>query len=153
MFEELWDLGWPTLAGFDRLREDLNSLLGMTGGQGLRVPSLGAFPLVNVGETTNDVRIYVLAPGLEAKDLEIDLQGNLLSVHGRRGSDVEDEEANRERSWYRHERFHGEFRRTVSLPDTIDPEQVEAKAKDGVVSIVIAKQAHTQPRKIEVKPS
>lgn len=151
MFEELWDLEWPTLAGFDRLREDLDSLLGAVDGQGIRVPSAGAFPLINVGETPRDVRVYVLAPGLEAGDLELDLQGNLLSIHGRRSTEAENEDANQARTWYRHERFHGEFRRTVSLPEGIDPAQVDARAADGLIRIVIGKRAETQPRKISVK--
>lgn len=152
MFEDLWDFDIAPFSGLSRLRADLNNLLGVTEGEGLfNLPSLGGFPLVNVGETNQDVHVYVLAPGMDANDVEINLEGNLLSIRGTRHTDAEDDKANGDRTWYRHERFHGDFLKTVTLPEVIDPDRIDAKAKNGIITITIAKRAETQPRKIDIK--
>jgi HSP20 family protein len=129
----------------------MDTLFRASDGQDVRVPSAGAFPMVNVGETPQDVRVYVLAPGLGADEVEIELQGNLLTIHGRRATEADDEATERKRTWYRNERFHGEFRRTVLLPESIDGERVQARAQDGVITVSIAKREETHPRRIDVK--
>ncbi len=152
MFEEFWDMGLPAFTGLDQLRQDLNTLMGLPDGQNFfRSAAASGFPLVNVGETDQEVHVYALAPGLEAKDLDISLQGNRLNIHGTRQTEANNDKANRERNWYRQERFTGEFSKMVSLPESIDSENVEAKAENGVIHIKLPKSAETQPRKITVK--
>jgi len=151
MFEDLWNMSRPPFGAFDRMRGELDSAFrrALDGGD-LRMPTADAFPLVNVGETPHDVRIYVMAPGLEADAVELELQGNLLTLHGRRATEADDDPVNGDRTWYRHERFHGEFRRSVLLPETIDGDRVQARARDGVITIVIGKREESRPRRIEV---
>jgi HSP20 family protein len=80
------------------------------------------------------------------KDLEILIQGNELTIKGRRqtidGDDVQ---------YHRRERGTGEFARFVTLPMEVNAEQVEATLKDGVLTIVMPKSAMARARKITVK--
>ena len=90
--------------------------------------------------------VYLFAPGIDPKTLEISIQQNLLAVSGKRDLRAE-EEAN----YYRQERFSGEFRRVISLPEDVDPEQVQAKYVDGIVRIGVQRRESARPRQIEVQ--
>jgi len=69
-----------------------------------------------------------------------------LTVSGERQAPVK-EEAN----YYRKERFDGPFRRLITLPDDVDPEQVDARYRDGVLEIHVKRREAKRPRQIEVK--
>lgn len=104
------------------------------------------FPALNVRE--DDQRLYVEAevPGLGMKDLEILVQGNELTVKGRRPA-MEGENV----VYHRRERGTGEFTRFLTLPVEVDPDRVEATLKDGVMIIVMPKAETARARKITVK--
>ena len=112
---------------------------------GIRAMRRGTFPPINVGATPERVDVYLFAAGLDPKRLDISMQQNLLVVSGSRKVPV-DETAD----YYRHERFDGEFRRVISLPDDVDPERVEAKYRDGVLQITVQRREAAQPRQIQV---
>jgi len=105
-----------------------------------------AYPQVNMGVTDKSVEVYLFTPGLEASELDVSIEKNLLSVKGERKEDDLDKEAINRR-----ERFVGKFKRTVALPEDVDPDQTEAIYRDGVLHISVAKKAEVQPRQIEVK--
>ena len=104
-----------------------------------------AYPQVNMGVTDKSVEIYLFTPGLEASELDVNMEKNLLSVSGERKADELDEDAINRR-----ERFVGKFKRTIALPEDVDPDKTEAVYRDGVLHISVAKKAEVQPRKIEV---
>jgi HSP20 family protein len=56
-----------------------------------------------------------------------------------------------ERKYWHNERVFGEVARVITLPDTVDPDSVEASLSDGVLHVMIAKRPETQPKKISVK--
>jgi HSP20 family protein len=58
---------------------------------------------------------------------------------------------NSEAEYYRRERFDGEFRRVIALPDDVDPDRVEARYRDGVIQVTVQRRAASRPRQIEVK--
>jgi HSP20 family protein len=74
------------------------------------------------------------------------MQQNLLSVSGRRDEPVESGA-----TFYRQERFRGDFRRVLTLPEDVDAEKVEAKYRDGIVEIVVKRREATKPRQITVQ--
>jgi HSP20 family protein len=90
--------------------------------------------------------VYLFAPGIDPKQLDISIQQNVLTVSGKR-------EAARqpEATYYRRERFNGEFRRVISLPDDVDAGKVEATYRDGIVQISVRRREAARPRQIEVK--
>jgi HSP20 family protein len=134
------------LDDFMRLEGELNQLFAREpSSAGIRAVRRGTFPPINVGATPERVDVYLFAAGLDPKSLDLSIQQNLLVVAGNRRLSI-DEQAD----YYRQERFDGDFRRVVSLPDDVDPDRVEAKYRDGVLQITIQRREIAQPRQITV---
>ena len=133
---------------FRRLERELDELMGgnTPWSGGIRSLPPGTFPAINVGSTDDRVTVYVFAPGVEPKSLNIELQQNVLSISGRRELPID-----KEATYYRQERFGGEFRRMITLPDDIDPEKVGAVYRDGIVEINVQRRESAKPRQIEVQ--
>lgn len=135
-FDELW-----------RLQQEVDELFGSwTSPLGIRSLPRGSFPAVNVGQTPERVEVYLFAPGIDPKSLDISIQQNLLTVSGKRELRAEEEA-----DYYRQERFSGEFRRVISLPEDVDPERVQAKYVDGIVQIGVQRRESARPRQIEIQ--
>jgi len=135
VFDELW-----------RLQQEVDELFGSWSSPlGIRSLPRGSFPAVNVGQTPERVDVYLFAPGIDPKSLDISMQQNLLTVSGKRELGTEDTAA-----YYRQERFSGEFRRVISLPEDLDPERVQAKYVDGIVQIAVQRRESARPRQIEI---
>jgi HSP20 family protein len=131
---------------FRRMEQDMDALLGnWAAPTGIRAVSRGQFPAANVGVTGDSVDVYLFAPGIDPKKLELSVQQNLLLVAGQRQLPV-DEKA----TYYRQERFGGEFRRVITLPEDVDPERVEAKYRDGVLHVSLRRKESSRPRQIAV---
>lgn len=135
VFDEVW-----------RLQQEVDELFGSWGSPlGIRSLPRGSFPGVNVVQTPERVDVYLFAPGIDPKSLEISIQQNLLAVSGNRELRAEEEA-----SYYRQERFSGEFRRVINLPEDVDPERVQAKYVDGIVQIGVQRRESARPRQIEI---
>jgi HSP20 family protein len=113
---------------------------------GVRSLPGGSFPAVNAGQTPERVDVYFFAPGIDPKGLDISMQQNLLAVSLKREIKVE-----AAGDYYRQERFEGEFRRVISLPEDVDPERVQAKYLDGIVQISVERRESTRPRRIQIR--
>lgn len=128
------------------LRRELDRLfdgfLGRDYGQSLSRP----FPALNVWEDGERVMAEAEVPGLGMEDLEILIQGNELTIKGRR-SPLEGENL----VYHRRERGTGEFVRFLTLPVEVDADRVEAAMKDGVLTIVMPKAERARARKIKVR--
>jgi len=138
----------PLLAQFRRLEGELDEIFGSatpwTGG--IRSLPPGTFPAINVGSNEDSVTVYLFAPGVDAKKLNISIQQNVLTVSGEREV-ARDEQA----TYYRQERFGGEFRRVISLPDDVDPDRVDASYRDGIVEITVRRRESAKPRQISIR--
>ena len=134
---------------FDELRRfegEVDQLFGRgSRPAGIRAVRRGTFPPINVGSTPERVDVYLFAAGLDPKSLDISIQRNLLAVAGSRKVEV-----NPEAEYYRRERFDGEFRRVITLPEDVDPNRVEAKYRDGVLQITIQRREASRPRQITI---
>jgi HSP20 family protein len=83
---------------------------------------------------------------MDPKALDLSIQRNLLTISGERK--VPEREGVQ---YYREERFDGEFRRVVTLPEDVDPEKVVATYTDGVLHVSVQRREATRPRQIEIK--
>ena len=103
-------------------------------------------PRVDVRE--EDGRYVILAdvPGVDPKDIEISMDKGVLTVSGERKSESQTENAKVTRV----ERGYGSFKRSFTLPDSVDAEAVSAAGKHGVLEISIPKKPQAAPRKIEI---
>lgn len=138
---DLTDFGHP-LRELDRLQEDLERLF--TGvRRRLAVP---ASPPVAVW--VNDEAVFVTAelPGVAAEDLDVSVVTDNLTIRGKRTSGDAPSKA-----YLRKERPEGEFVRTISLPFRVDPEEVEAKIKNGVLELRLGRAREDRPRKVAVR--
>ncbi|HUL92143.1 MAG TPA: Hsp20/alpha crystallin family protein [Burkholderiales bacterium] len=129
---------------FRRLESDMDQLFGRWPA-GIRAVRRGTFPPINVGSTPDRVDVYLFAAGLDPKTLDLSMQQNLLSVSGSRKVEVSEEA-----DYYRRERFDGDFRRVITLPDDVDPDRVDAKYRDGVLQITVQRRESARPRQITV---
>ena len=146
MFSLWGNFDTSLLDEFRRLEGQLDQLFARAPSPaGIRAMRRGTFPPINVGATAERVDVYLFAAGLDPKSLELSIQQNLLVVAGNRRVPV-DEEAD----YYRQERFDGDFRRVVSLPDDVDPDRVDAKYRDGVLQITVQRREVARPRQITV---
>ena len=109
----------------------------------------GFAPSIDVYETDKEITVDVELPGMDEKDIDISLSNNLLTISGRK----ESEETEKDKSFYRHERSYGAFRRSIQLPDDVDENRIEASYKKGILKVVLPKteQSVSQRRKIEIK--
>ena len=150
MFEGLWSYQHPLSGQMRRLEEELDALFAtrpsLTGTRNIRSLPGGAFPAMNVAATPEAIMVYLFAPGLDPQGFDISIQQNLLSIAGTREIPV-DESA----TYYRRERFSGEFRRAITLPEDADPERVEAKYSNGMLLVTIGRRESAKPRQIEVR--
>ncbi len=85
-------------------------------------------------------------PGLSEGDVSIEVEDGTLRISGERKAEREQTE----RGWYRIERSFGSFSRSLTLPDGVDPDGIEASFHNGVLEVQIPKPAERKPRRIEI---
>jgi HSP20 family protein len=97
-------------------------------------------PSANIKERAEDFRIDLAVPGMNKKDFTVEMDNGILVVSGERK-----EEINEENEKVTRLEFHyGSFKRTFSLPDSANPEQISASYKDGLLSLTIAKREESK---------
>jgi HSP20 family protein len=147
MFARFNGLPSSLLDDFWRLQQEVDQLLGdgLSSPGGIRSLPRGSYPAINVVQTPQDVQVYLFAPGIDPKKLDVSIQQGLLTIAGDRTIPIDDSA-----TYYRQERYSGEFRRAISLGEDIDAERVEARYRDGIVQITLHRRASAQPRQIEI---
>lgn len=103
-------------------------------------------PAVDILERDDAIVIQAELPGIDKKDITIDVKDRVLTLRGERATEHKQE---KER-YVRHERFFGRFERAFRLPADVDPEVIKADYTDGVLKIEIPKPADTAPKTITV---
>ena len=133
----------------DRMRGDLDSVFGWGGtSREIRSPGGSAFPAINVGQSPLAVDVYAFAPGIDASRTEVTLDRGVLTISGERPSDLAAEAP--KTSIHSRERYSGKFRRAVALPDDVDPNQVTASYRDGVLHVSVRRREAAQPKRIAI---
>jgi HSP20 family protein len=145
MFTNLRGFEGGLFDDFRRLEREVDQLFGRVSRNGSLRAAARSYPPMNIGVKPERIDVYLFAPGLDPKQLEISLHKNLLTIKGERK--LAREEAT---PYYRRERFDGDFHRAVNLPENADPEQVEAQYEDGVLHLSILRRESTKPRQIKV---
>lgn len=107
------------------------------------------FAPTDVSEDQNTLRITMELPGVDPNDVRLSLENNILTILGEKKQQNED---SNERV-HRFERTYGMFERTFALPNTVDPEKIEARYENGVLLVTIPKAERAKPREIRVNTS
>ena len=106
-------------------------------------------PALDVVESENSFQIKMDAPGLQAKDITVQVHGNTVTLSGQR----QEEEKTKDKTFYRMERRNGSFSRTVSLPCNINESEAIAEYTNGVLTLTLPKAEGAKTKKIAVKGS
>jgi HSP20 family protein len=106
-------------------------------------------PAVDIMETENELVLKADVPGVELKDIDIQLENGTLTVKGERK--YEKEEKNK--GFHKMERSYGSFVRYFTLPDTVDADHVHAAYEAGVLTITLPKKEVAKPKTIKVQIS
>ena len=136
------------LADLDRLQRYFDQASRFWEPSDIRAQPGANFPVINVGSTPDTVEVLALAPGLDAKTLEITIDKGLLAIAGERKSELP--QIAERGSIYANERFSGGFRRVINLPDDVDPSKVQANYANGLLRVTLAKRESSKPRRISV---
>src|SRR3954452_8416720 len=107
----------------------------------------GWSPLVDIFENSEAITLKVELPEVNASDVEIQLEGNALTLRGERKL----ENADKQEDYHRIERYYGSFSRSFTLPSTVELGTISAAARDGVLRIFLPKKSETKPRQIKVE--
>jgi HSP20 family protein len=103
-------------------------------------------PPMDLVEAADHFVLKADLPGLAEDDVAIEVQDNALTISGAREADHE----RTEQGWYRLERSYGSFSRSLTLPDGVDPDNVEASFDRGVLEVRIPKPEERKPRRISI---
>jgi HSP20 family protein len=128
----------------DRMFEDWPRFLGRRiGEEGLRGEWM---PAVDICETNDAFEVTADLPGFEAKDVDVSVQENNLTIRGERRRD----EIKENETVHRIEREYGVFERSFSLPRSADSEKIQAKYKDGVLSLTVPRREEAKPKSLKI---
>lgn len=148
-----WTETWSPFEGLprplDRLFDDVTRGWGLAPFRAAARGWADLSPRVDVAETEKEIKVTAELPGMDEKDIEVKLTGDVLTLKGEKRAESEE----KGKSFHRVERSYGAFERAFVLPAEVDPAKVEASFKKGVLTVTLAKtpaaQAHA--RRIEVK--
>ncbi len=103
-------------------------------------------PAVDVLEKDGNLILRAELPGMDEKDFELKLDGNVLALSGERKIEEETKKDN----YHRIESFHGSFSRSFTLPETADRDKIKADYRNGVLTVTIPQKPELKPREIPV---
>jgi len=106
-------------------------------------------PTVDIGANEKEYAISIEVPGVEQKDITLEITNNILTIRGEKKQEKEE----KEKDYYRMERSYGSFQRVLALPDDANQEEIKATFKNGVLTITMPRKsiAHTDVKQIEIK--
>ncbi len=140
---------WDPYRDYNSLQRSFNRVFG-----GALAPrerdeelSLGAWiPPVDIVEEKDRILLTAELPGFQENDVEVQMEGNLLTLRGERKSEVEKEG----RTFHRTERSYGQFVRSFTLPNNVDRDRIKATFANGLLHIELPKREEAKPRQIKV---
>jgi HSP20 family protein len=142
---------WEPVRELSSLQTDMNRLFNTffdttTNANGGTAPRRW-IPAMDLVETEEYFVLKADLPGLSEDDVHIDVEDDVLTVSGERKAEHED----KREGYVRVERSYGAFRRSLTLPDGIDPEAVTASFDKGVLEVRIPKPEERKPRRVAIQ--
>jgi HSP20 family protein len=141
---------WRPFREISRLRREMDRLWDDYFGPGRRgLQPMEFAPAVDIKETDAQIVVKAEVPGIEAKDINISLTGDVLTIKGEKKAEREEKEEN----YHLVERNYGSFSRSLTLPAAVDVDKIEAKYDKGVLTVTCPKKEEAKPKSIEIKPT
>ena len=140
---------WDPFRDLSVLQERMNRLFE-DAGRGYRGDDAAATttwsPAVDIFETETEIMVKAELPGIERKDIALNLDNNVLTLKGERKFEKE----TRQENYHRIERSYGVFSRAFSIPAIVDEEKIRADYKDGILTIALPKKEQVKPKQIKI---
>lgn len=127
---------------WSQFHQELNRMLG----ENSSIVTSDWVPVVDIKEEKDRFVLHADLPGVDRENIDITMEDGVLSIRGERQLEQVGEGA----EYKRVERAHGTFYRRFALPDTADPDKINARCNQGVLEVVIPKRESVQPRRIEI---
>jgi len=140
---------WKSFGEISRLRREMDDLFTRIFGEtSLSKIGFGKWqPLVDISETDTDVIVKAELPGIDAKDVDVSITGDRLTIKGEKQQEKEEKEENR----YRSERFYGTYERVIDLPARIVENKTEATFDKGILTITLPKVEKVKRKQVKIK--
>jgi HSP20 family protein len=118
---------------------------------GRGMPTLLTAPRVDVSETDKAYVVTAELPGMDEKDVQVELRDGMLTIQGEKKAEKEE----KTKEYHLTERSYGSFRRAFQLPDTVDVDHIDAAFAKGVLTINLTKlpSAQAKAKKIDIRTS
>jgi HSP20 family protein len=141
------DAGLFPWRDFDRLEDRMQRMLQTMPMWEATSDAFTWAPRIDLADENGHLVLTAELPGIEPEDVDIEVEGNLLTIRGEKKLERE----HKDERVHVAERRYGSFERTFTLPSSADPEKVEADFHQGVLKLQIAKRPEARGRKIEVR--
>jgi HSP20 family protein len=140
---------WKRFGEMERFRREMDNLWSRFFGETpfARIGAREWSPSVDISETDDDVTVEAELPGLEAKDIEINVSGDVLTIKGEK----KEEHEKKEGTYHYRERYSGSFQRSFQLPAEVQSDRAEANFKNGILTVNLPKAEETKKKRIEIK--
>jgi HSP20 family protein len=142
---------WEPARELQSMQSEMNRVFGTffdsaTPRNGVRTVSRRWIPAMDVVENDDNYVLRADLPGLSEGDVNVELEDNVLTISGKRSSEHEE----RKNGYRRVERSYGSFSRSVTLPEGVDADGIEANFDKGVLEVKVAKPEQIKPRKVAI---
>jgi len=143
---------WEPVTELNTIQNEMNRLFNTFFDQPAPAGRAGApgrrwIPAMDLVETTDHYVLRADLPGLGDEDVNVQLEDNVLTISGERKTEQHTEQE----GFYRLERAFGGFSRSLTLPDGVDPDSIQAHFDRGVLEITIPKPEQKKPRQVQIK--
>jgi HSP20 family protein len=138
---------WRARRELDTLRREMDRLWQGFFGERVWEPFERWSPALDLTETKDSLVVKAELPGIDSKDISIDLSGDILTVRGEKKQEKEE----KEESYHSVERSYGSFVRSVRLPVKIEEDKIKASYKDGILKIDMPKAEEAKKKEIKIK--
>ena len=136
---------WQPYQEIDTLQREMNRLFD--GLMPATQRQQDAFmPAAELQETETEIHLKLEVPGLEAKDLNVEVTADAVAISGERQSETQNQENGRFRSEFRY----GKFQRVIPMPTQIDNQKVQAEYKDGILTLNLPKKEDERRKVVKV---
>ncbi|MFD1162797.1 Hsp20/alpha crystallin family protein [Hwangdonia seohaensis] len=139
------NVGFPNWSSWldDVFNRELPSVFNSNFNTGMSLPK------VNIKETADDFTVEMAVPGLKKSDFQIDLENQVLSI----STETKEESEHKDENFTRREFGYSSFKRTFTLPESVDEDKIDARYNDGILSILLPKKEEAKqkpPRTIKI---
>jgi len=140
---------WDPFKELNQLRNQMDRIFEDLAGRGEEAEwgKTSWYPAVDIFEMDNEIVLKADLPGVDQKDLEIKVEDDTLILQGEKKIEQKEEKEN----FLRAERIYGAFKRSFSLPQTVDKEKIKASLKNGVLTVLLPKKAEVKAKEISIK--